>query len=754
MVDASEDSGRSADLIRFSVAHPFAVLAFWCVVLLGFSAGLGVLRIDTSTSSFLDRTGPQWGAYQRSLEEYQGDEFIVVAVESPSGVAWDPSTIADVIHLSRKLERIDSVRRVDSIATVPLIRLEDGDVALNSVVDEDLPASDEGWQQLIEHWKNDRIWRHSLIAEDGRTFAINLLLDEHVDADRVATVEAVRRATEGLEARITGVPVFRTAVNERTRSELLIFAPLTVLLLGLVVAGFVPSVVGVLTPLLVGGVAAGCALGVMGALGVSVSLSTAILPSTLLALGSAYAMHLVTARPELYPSLARPIALSGLTTAIGFIAMATTRVEAIRELATYGALGVFVATVASLTLAPAMLSWAPVGEGRGKLDDWLRRGLRRGLVRLLVRRRAALFAVWGAALLAAAVGVGRLQIATDIILWFPHGSEIRDDYEVVRTRFSGITPVNVLIESKGDSGEGITAPRVLASIDRLSTELEKLPLVGKALSVADPLRLVHGAFSGDGLDRLPSSRSEIEQYLVLLGGVDRIDDLLSFDYSHANILLRVDDNSSREIVELGAWVEDWWSRNGVPSHRVTTTGIMYEFGRSEEAIAYGQIQGLALASAVIALILFAVLRSPWVAFSSLAANLLPLAVGFGVLGLAGVTLDAATVCLGSMALGIAVDDTIHVATTYRAGRQVGRSREEALATTLERVLPALALTTLAICVGFLVLALSGFALIRNVGLVTPFLVSLCLLADLTLLPLLLLRGARGGPGRLAGNDHK
>ncbi|MEE3330715.1 MAG: MMPL family transporter [Myxococcota bacterium] len=754
MVEASEHSGRSAELVRFSVAHPFRVLALWCVALLGFSAGLGVLRIDTSTSSFLDRTGPQWAAYQRSLEEYQGDEFIVVAVESPSDAPWDPGTIADVIRLSRKLERIDSVRRVDSIATVPLIRLEGGDVALNSVVDEDLPASDEGWQQLIERWKNDRIWRHSLISEDGRTFALNLLLDERIDADRAATVEAVRRAAAGLPTRITGVPVFRTAVNEQTRSEMLIFAPLTVLLLGLVVALFVPSAAGVLAPLLVGGVAAGSALGVMGALGVSVSLSTAILPSTLLALGSAYAMHMVTAPPGLYPSLARPIALSGLTTAIGFIAMATTRVEAIRELATYGALGVFIATLASLTLAPAILSLAPVGEGRGKLNDWLRQGLRRWLVGLLVRRRAALFAVWGAALIAAAVGIARLQIATDIILWFPHGSEIRDDYEAIRDRLSGITPVNILIESKGNSGEVVTEPRVLAAIDRLSEELEQLPLVGKSLSVADPLRLVHSAFSGDELDRLPSSRSEIEQYLVLLGGVDRIDDLLSFDYSHANILLRIDDNSSREIVELGSWVEDWWSRNGVPSHRVTTTGIMYEFGRSEEAIAYGQIRGLALASAVIALILFAVLRSPWVAFSSLVANLVPLAVGFGALGLAGVTLDAATVCLGSMALGIAVDDTIHVATTYREGREGGRSRQEALVSTLERVLPALVLTTLAICVGFLVLAGSGFTLIRNVGLVTPFLVSLCLLADLTLLPLLLLRRARADQGRLAEVDHK
>jgi predicted RND superfamily exporter protein len=112
------------------------------------------------------------------------------------------------------------------------------------------------------------------------------------------------------------------------------------------------------------------------------------------------------------------------------------------------------------------------------------------------------------------------------------------------------------------------------------------------------------------------------------------------------------------------------------------------------------------------------------------------------MGLVGIALDAATVCMGSLALGIAVDDTIHVATGYRDGLERGSKPVEALDRCFERVLPPLVFTTVAIAAGFAVLGLSEFSLIRNLGLVTSALVGLCLLADVTLLPALLLRGDR------------
>ena len=751
---AGSDAGAQRDWIgvavRAAIRRPHATLAFW-VAWLGLACvGVARLEIDTSTASFLDRGDPAWQVYQESVETFGGDEFIAIGLAGET--RFDRDILASLRQLSAQLERVPGVRRVDSLASVPLIRGDpfgDG-LRVDSILSDGLPSNEAGWSQLIEAIRGDRVAPGGLVSADERVFTLNVSLDRNVDADRAGTVAAVRKILAGRNALVSGVPVFRTEVNARTRSELALFVPLTLAVVGFVLILAFRSFVAVLIPIAIGGVGSATALGCMGALGVSLSLSTLVLPSVLLALGCAYTMHVLAAARRATPgrdgleaamrAVAIPVALSGLTTVIGFLAMATVRIAAIRELATYGAVGVFAITAAVLTLAPAILTLRPMTGVAGTLDARIRGPLRLYLVSFLIRRRRSVIVAWAVVLLVVGVGIARLDVSTDIILWFPESTDVRSDYEEIRRRLSGITPVNVVIAST--TGERVTTPSSLAAIDALSSALDALPEVGKAISVADPLRQLNRQFTGDADAGLPSDEGLIEQYLVLLEGVPYLADLISLDHSAANILLRVDDNASDEIVGLSEWVAAWWREHGAPGVKATTTGIMYEFGRAEEQIAYGQIRGLGLAFAAIALILLAVLRRPGLALTALLPNAVPLAIGFGFMGLVGIALDAATVCMGSLALGIAVDDTIHVATGYRDALERGSKPVEALDRCFERVLPPLVFTTVAIAAGFAVLGLSEFSLIRNLGLVTSALVGLCLLADVTLLPALLLRGDR------------
>jgi predicted RND superfamily exporter protein len=145
-----------------------------------------------------------------------------------------------------------------------------------------------------------------------------------------------------------------------------------------------------------------------------------------------------------------------------------------------------------------------------------------------------------------------------------------------------------------------------------------------------------------------------------------------------------------------------------------------------------------IAFGVLGVILLASLRSFRTALGALAPNLLPLAATYGFMGLAGIPLDAATVCVGCIALGIAVDDTIHIITGFGDRRAAGLEPEDALQDTFRRVLPPVVFTTVAIGAGFAVLGISQFTLVHNFGLVTTAMVVICLLADLTLLPAILI----------------
>ena len=109
------------------------------------------------------------------------------------------------------------------------------------------------------------------------------------------------------------------------------------------------------------------------------------------------------------------------------------------------------------------------------------------------------------------------------------------------------------------------------------------------------------------------------------------------------------------------------------------------------------------------------------------------------MGLLGVPLDAGTVVIGNLAFGIAVDDSIHAVTGFFGRWRAGDSASSALDSTYRSVAPPLIYTTVVVALGFSVLAFSDFTVIRHLGVLTAVLMILCLLADLLLLPAMLLR---------------
>ncbi len=708
-------------------------------------AGLARLNIETSTDSVLSRESPSWRFYESSTNTFGGDEIVVLAAEAQH--AFDPEVVRTIASISADLEEVAGVRRVDSISTMPLVHAgPDGTLELDPAIEPG--ASDGEVAGAVAKIEKDRVLPKAVVSEDGRTFAVVVRMDDIGAENDQRVVEAVRESSKRLgSAWISGGPVFRTETNRLMRSELAIFFPVTGLIIGLLLmlplrGARVPIVV-----LAVGSVGSLLTLGTMGALGVPLTISTVVLPSVLLALGCAYSLHVVSAiaaaqgapgriEVELVRVVA-PIVVSGVTTAIGFVAMTLVRIDVIRWIGAFGALGCLFVLAAAISLAPALLALFPVAEVRSVLVVRARDAIV-GHLRSLLTRPVAILAGWAAILLVVGVGISRLDIETDVILYFQEDSTPRKDYREIRTRLSGISPMNVVISSEGD--RRVTDPDVLRSIDGLQHFLGQLPEVGKAVSLADPLRQLHGGFLGDSQYPLPVDENGIEQYLLLLESVDYMGDVVTADRRQANLLLRVDNNGSNDLLRVARASEGWWEDFGPADFDAQVTGIMHEYARSEREIERGQLRGLVFAFVAVGIVLGILLRSVRMTVVSLIPNATPVVFAFGLMGLLDIPLDAGTVLLGTLALGIAIDDTIHVVVEYRRHRST-LPAAEAVAGALRRTLPPVLGTTVVIAVGFGVLGLSGFNLVRNLGLVTAAIMGVCLLADLLLLPALLVVSA-------------
>jgi hypothetical protein len=392
---------------------------------------------------------------------------------------------------------------------------------------------------------------------------------------------------------------------------------------------------------------------------------------------------------------------------------------------------------ATLTAAPAALRLWPLPDRRSALHAWFHGPGAERLVSGVVRWRRPVLWGWVLALAGVSFGIARLHVETDVVLWFARSDPIRVAYDVIRERMSGISPMNVVVEAPENGS--LTDPDALRALDGLARYLESLDSVGRAFSIADPLRQIHGEFTEDASRPLPRSPQAIQQYLLLLEAKEYIFDLITPDHRAANLRLRVDDNGSQALLQVAAEADAWWARNGPVGYEARTTGIMYEFARAQDAIAWGEIRGLAFALAAIAAILLAIFRWLPLAAAALVPNAVPVAMAFGAMGLLAIPLDAGTVVLGNLALGIAVDDTIHVAVGFALCRDRGMRPREALLGTYRRALAPVVYTSIAVALGFAILGLSGFTVTRHLGLLTAAIMVLCLAANLLLLPALLLR---------------
>ncbi len=724
--------------------HPARVFVVWLGLTLLSSVGVLHLEVDTSTDSILDRSSPAFAFHKRSHQLFGGEEILVAALHSEE--AFDPETLARVEKLSAELEKLPDVRRVDSLSTVPLIRSSpDGRLDLDPALGGAPPSTEAERRELEARILADRIAGNSLISTDGRVVAVNLVLDGDTQGRFLELVQATREQLDGRPGWVSGVPVFRTEINTRTQSEILFFVPITAAIIGALLFLFFRSVAAVVIPLLAGALGSWLMLGAMGAVGTPLTLISMILPSVVLALGCAYVMHLLTAAArdreegglrEALCEVAFPVALSGLTTAIGFVSMAIVRVPGVRDAGAFGALGVLAVLAATLTLVPALLQRFRIPARAAFGSPTLRGPVREALLGLAARAPGRVIGAWAALFAVLMVGLAWLPVETDATQWFRETAPVRVEYDEIRTRLSGISPVNIVIDAPDD--RSVIEERALRDIDALTAYLASLPEVGKAVAFTDPLRQLHGGFVGDASQPLPEGEELVEQYLLLLSSVEPLRDLITDDRRAANVLLRVDDNVSGTLRGVARKAEAWWQENGTPGYRAQGTGTMFEFARAEDELVIGQLRGLAIAVGCIAVVLLLVLGSARLALLAMVPNALPTVAIFGFMGLVGIALDAGTVLLGSLALGMAVDDTMHIVSGYHSAKRAGLDGLTALDRTLRQTIPALVYTTLVVSAGFGVLGLSDFTFIRNLGPLTAGIMGVCLAADVILLPALLL----------------
>jgi uncharacterized protein len=738
-------------------------------------AALARLRFTYNFNDFYPRGDPDLAYYLRYTSTFSTDnDYVLVGLEAPDGQAFRPAFLHRVDSLTAFLKRQPHIVSVVSptTATFPVF---DGGTALTvpylHPAEPDRRATDSAFVRRAPELRN------SLFAGDYRAVALIIRTDAALGKAPGDTLlanldTALRRlGFPAKEVHVAGRVVAQSIFVERLQWELVVFISLAVFLVtGLLWATF-RTWWGVALPLIVVLLAVVWGLGAMGLGGGSINLLTALLPTMLFVVGMSDVVHILTrygaelrhggekiravwvsVREASFGS-----GLSSLTTSIGFLTLITSNIRPIHDFGLYTGISILLTFVLAFTLLPAMLVLLPVPPVEERAltpGGW--DVLLRNLFGTVLRRRRWIVAIAGVLLVLAAGAATQIRLDATLLDDLADDDPVKQDFAWFDQRFGGVRTFELHLLPQGEYQALDSA--VVQQVALVETWLLKSYGLKTATSPATLVRAVRRAQHG-GLpeeDRLPQTAAEWRRATKTLHVLARRPEfaaLLTPDGKQARLTGRLPDYGSAHWRGKNAELRQW-TRAHLDSSvvRVRLTGSGPLLDKNNDTLTVDMLSGVTLDVLLVILITLALFRSWRMIPVVLIPNLFPLVLVAGVMGAFDVNLKVSTSIIFTIAFGIAVDDTIHFIAKLRLALRQFSSVRQAVAYTYRLAGQAVIVTALILVGGFGTLLFSSFDGTYYTGLLIGLTLLIGVVAELTLLPILILTfwrtGKRTSPKRL------
>jgi predicted RND superfamily exporter protein len=713
-------------------------------------------RIQTvdNVDYFTVEDDPDVAFYQSIKDTFGEDEFFVIAFSRPD--LFTPPLLRMIAAITQELETIPEVREAQSLANVDYIHGEEEYFEVRPFL-ERIPEDAPGLAALRKQALGNPLYVGNLVSADGETTALVVFPTAHEAEDGsfrkrlIEQTETVLAKHEELAGRfhLAGWTMTNFSLSQYMKSDVAVFIPVTYLFITLTIWLFFRNVRLTLLALANISMCTGATMGLFPLLGITLNNVTTIVPPLVMALALADSVHIFAhldkklldgapspakAMESILQRVITPCFLTSLTTAVGFISLVVSDIPPIKEFGYVASAGmIFEFLFSFLLLPPLMLMCRPDAIYTLQRKD-IGMGAFLGRLSTLVQTHARPITIFIALLtLGALWAASTIRVETNLLEYFKPSSPLRQELSYIEPRLSGVGTVDISV--KAGERDALRDPDKLAVIDRLQTFALTLPGVDRTMSFVDFLKDMNMSFHNEDPDFyvIPESRELVSQYLLLYDS-DDMDEFITPEYDQARILIRISEHSSAgqaELIEsLRAFI-DGHEHDGL---QIRVTGRAVQDVNTIDALVRGQVESLALAAAVITFIMFLALRSFVAGALSLIPNAFPIILNFGIMGLLGIPLNTSTALISVVALGIAVDDTIHFLTEYNRKRADNLPMREALQQSILEKGTAIAASSLILVIGFGVLLFSSFVPTMSFGGLSAVIMITALIGDLIVLP--------------------
>jgi len=722
------------------------------------------LEIDSSTRGLMDEKDPKKEVYEAFKDTFGSDILTAVVIAAPDGESvFRTETLELVERLTDAIYELEGVTSVTSLTTVNKIRDEDGYLNTDPLV-YGVPEDPDELASIRINALETPVFPGNIVSEDGTHAAINIYTESddaaQFDARFLAELEALIKAETGdHEIYAVGGPRFSVQFNRSIERDQVTLVPASVTVILIILLLVFRAPLAVVLPIVTGALSIAATVGFMAWMGYSVSAISVMVPSILIVVGCTEDVHLISEyyahlRSGLSPKAAcvetmrhgsLAISLTSLTTMLGFGTLALNDITALKEFGIIASFGLFANFVITLVTVPAVLRWskrAP-SKGGGLLEPLIHRFLDFA-VRVNTDSRHITRWVTLGIIVTAVWGCLQLQVNNDPISFFHEESRIRRDFDRIHRDLAGAQAFNIVIET-AEPGD-VKEPDVLEGVADLQRFLDEMGLFDKTISLADFVMTMNREIQADpDAFTVPENRETIAEYLLLLQN----DDLFRYvdnEEQRLSIAVRHDLSGSAEVKAATARIETWLAEhltNYVVDGQIreidsAITGESILLHSATDAMIEGQVKSLGLALLAILIIISSLFLSIKAGFVALLSNSIPILLNFGLMGWLGIPFNTGTCLIATIALGIAVDDTIHFMVRYQKELRACNDQKAAMVAAIRAEGEPIAITSTALALGFAVMALSQFSPSQHLGFLSALVMLYALMTDLFVNPVMLM----------------
>lgn len=738
-------------LLLLFARRPWLSLTFLLLGSMLAATQLTELRVRVSADEMLVIDDPQRAYYEEVKATFGEEQVVLLVLEDQQLLA--PDKLQALQAVVGELQSLPFVDRVESLFSTPHVRTVDGYLNKEPYL-ATLPESAEAGKALLEQASTNPLIRNVLVSASGDAMAVAIVLKDTAtptpDIELTAAIDrAIRPLAQVYEHSYPiGFAQVRTEIAERVMSEQRDLMPIAVAALLIALFLLLRQLIDIITPLLTAGISILWTFGLMGWLGVPINVVTSTIPILLIVVGSTEDIHLLaefrraqrcgddtkTALRHMARKMGRTILLTFITTYAGFLSVGLSGIEVLSQFGLVASTGLAFNFIVTAVFIPAALAltgrWQL--DGRSRLFEEKAFRWAAAYWQFLTTHRWHAFFALSLCAAVAATGIPRIVINHNPIDSLGETSPLARQIEELNEKFAGLESVSVVIES-GIQDTFLHA-RYLEELVKVQRYVQSMDSSMSVTSFADYLALLNNAFQERPNAGVPTTNDEIAELMIFLDH-NRVSSYVTEDYSKTRILIRHDIATTSRLKAMSRQLRTFLDEQLDPGLTATITGDSMLTLSATKSMIFGQLQSILMILTLFVLIIAFLFTDLRVGLLAAVPNIFPVIMLFGVMGYADIPLNIGTTMAAAIAIGIAVDDTLHFMLRYNQELRISKNDTRAMQNTIyEEALPVVS-TSIALTAGFLVFALSDFPPVAQFGLLSALVISSALLADLIITPL-------------------